>query len=266
MPLKGFYCPDGQKIAKEDCFTQCRMGSRCRSLKYLSSAGYDRPFTGTFSTTQLINPTRMAYLKITTDYYVEPNDRAFAILGTSAHARLDLFAKRMDLVSELRIKNGDIAGILDALEPDDNQPDCFKLIDSKTWGSYAVQKTVQTDTTLQLNHYKYLAEHDDALSNAIGRPIKIVKLLVEVIVRDGGTWIAKDRKVSDKVTFIEIPIMDEGKVVEYFARKKSALQNALDIHTLPPVCDDTWNWRRCKAFCDHWRECPEGLKLNIRRV
>ncbi len=126
-PLKSFICPDGVMRQTSDCLAQCpRKEGRCLSLPTLTELGNAREWTGTPSTTQLLNPTRLEYLKIVHDYAIDPFERAFALLGTRHHRRLELVAKRIEgLYAEKKLGlDKDISGVLDLLEPIDNTMIC----------------------------------------------------------------------------------------------------------------------------------------------
>lgn len=142
MPLKWFICPDGQRIEYGECLKEggCRMGDRCAARSYLYLCAQERPWTGKPSCTQLIQGTMAAFLKITKDYAISPDSRAFAINGTKAHKNLEN-AGAEDEMSELEMKfvDGDISGIADAIETE-----CGRVIlsDNKTSGSYKIQKAL----------------------------------------------------------------------------------------------------------------------------
>lgn len=91
MSLKYFICPDNQKIEIKDCFAKggCRMGERCATRSYLQLVSRERPWTGRASTTQLIQGTLQAFLKLTKPYAISPDDRAFMIHGTKSHKNLE---------------------------------------------------------------------------------------------------------------------------------------------------------------------------------
>lgn len=266
MPLVGFVCPDGGTIKKEECFKNCRLGDPCRSLRYLMAAGEDRVWRGRPSCTQLLNGTRMEFLKITRDYYINPDDRAYAVLGTHSHWHLDQIAKsRQELISEYKL-NGDQIGTLDCLEPDRINGG-YILYDNKTWGSFSVAKAFSGDmgdTELQLNFYRVKAERDPVLSKILGQ-VKINKMYVEAIVRDGGTSAAKDNKCYNRIERIEVTRLPDEKIIDYFNTKAKALINAVNKNVLPPACDiaENWNWRRCKiGLCDVATFCAEGIRIN----
>lgn len=272
-PLKGFYCPDKQTISKEDCFIKCRLGQRCRSLRYLVMAGDDRKYNGKFSTTQLLNAPRVEYLKIITPYYINPDDRAFAVLGTRGHAKLDYIVKsREEIISEYFL-DGDQTGILDALEPDCQNDGMWVMTDDKTWGSYKVYAAIKEGDigreTMQLNNYRVKAENDKKLAEIVGKPIKVSRLQIEAIVKDGSTKNASMNGLEPGAIFmISVPKLPDTQVIDYFCKRGEYLQKCLDSETLPRVCtaEENWNWKMCRKFCDIWFACPEGRKINARRL
>ncbi len=133
MPLTNFKCPDGITRPIAECLENCpNTEGRCLSLPTLYDIGHDRAWKGKPSTTQLLNPTRQEYLKITKDYTIAPKSRAFALLGTRHHRRLEVVAKKIEgNESELKLNSPEVSGILDLLEPDQNQPGSFKTGDAE---------------------------------------------------------------------------------------------------------------------------------------
>ena len=264
MPLLYFNCPDSKQRPIEQCLKSCpRADGRCLSLPTLYTIGNKREWSGNPSTTQCLNPTRMEYLKIKHDYAVDPFDQAFALLGTRHHGRLEQVAKKIEgLESELKLK-GEVSGILDLLEPL-NGGDTFRLIDYKTFGSYATAKHIESKDTaeydrrklaLQLNNYRLLAQE-------IG--FNVTELKVQITVRDGGTFSARNNKVDKNLYLLPVEILPDDEVKEYFLTKAFALCNALDRDKLPDYCgyEDTWANRRCKGYCETFRWCPEGAQIN----
>ncbi len=265
MPLTKFNCPDGITRPISECLVRCpRPQGRCLSLPYLYEVGYNRPFTKP-SVTQCLNPTRMEYLKLTCDYAINPVDRAFALLGTRTHHRLDIVAQKIkEVLSEHKVEDDDTIGTLDLLEPDELSDGHWKLIDTKTWGSYQVAKQLglkkdgETDiakTRMQLNGYRIKVE-------PLGFPVS--RMFIQAIIRDGGTFTAKNNKITDKVLMIPVEREPDRDVKFYFSCKAEFLLSALSTKTLPDLCDkdDTWNYRRCKGFCEVYEFCPEGRKIN----
>lgn len=120
MPLTQFICPDQRRVNITDCLSSCPV--RCMSLPTLKAiADGERVWSGQASTTQLLKGTRQAYLEITQDYAVSPDEYAFALIGTRHHKILDAVAKKLDMISEKKL-DGEVSGILDLLERDSNAP------------------------------------------------------------------------------------------------------------------------------------------------
>jgi len=165
MPLTHFICPDKVHRLISECLTKCPLESgRCLSLPTLTEIGHDRQWMGTPSTTQSLNPTRLEYLKIKHDYAISPFDRAFALLGTRHHRRLELVAKSIEGLEAEKKLTGEVSGIVDLLEPNGDNG-TWRLIDYKTWGSYQVAKFTGVkqgvyeihQVELQLNNYRLMA-------------------------------------------------------------------------------------------------------------
>jgi len=266
MGLAGFICPDGQRVEKEDCLVSCRLGRRCLTLPTLMACGQDREWTGKPSTTQLLSGLRLAWLKIKRDYFIEPQGRAFALLGVRHHAKLEEFAKVAQLVTEHKL-DGDITGIVDLLEPETDDGGAYILSDYKTWGSYSLVKAREGDfgdALMQLNHYRVKLERDEALAEMLGQPLKISRLQLQVTIRDGGTYIAKNRGVEEKIVLLDVPKLDDDEVLNFFSGRAADLLAYINKDEMPPVCTipENWNWKRCKGFCDVAEHCPEGRKIN----
>ena len=270
MPLKYFNCQAG-KITVSDCLNKCpNRDGRCLSLPTLYEISKQRPDTGVYSTTQLIAPTRIAYLRLKNDYAIDPYDQAFQLLGTRHHHKLDVMAKKIDMISEKYMNDGETTGILDLLEPDIKRADCYILWDYKTWGSHPVAKALGIvrengkfitkpeaadlkDTALQLNNYRLKVE-------SLGFPIS--QMFVQATVRDGGTSIASSRGITSNLYKIAIPRIDNDEVIEYFNIKNAALKNAVDNDEIPPICsyEERWGGRRCTRYCEVKEFCPEVSK------
>lgn len=263
--LTYFKCPDGNVVPIKDCLVKCnRQEGRCLSLPTLYEIGNVREWTGIPSTTQLLKGVRQAYLELVKPYTINPMDTAFMLLGTRHHQKLDFAAKKLGLTSEKKVGK-EISGILDLLEPDELNPDCFKLIDYKTSGSFAIAKALgrKNDTgesdmrewELQTNKYRIELE-------SLG--LKISRIFIQACVRDGGTFSAKNNNVPEKFIMIPVKKLDDTEVFYYFHDKSEALLKALENKTLPKMCDYTESWgnRRCKGFCSVSDFCPEGAKMN----
>jgi hypothetical protein len=265
--LKYFNCPDGVKRPIKDCFDHCpNKDGRCLSLPTLYEIGNARPFTGTFSTTQLIKGIRQVYLELTNDYAINPMDTAFMLLGTRHHQKLEYSAKLHGMVSEKQL-GSEISGIIDLLEPDELNPNYYKLLDYKTAGSYAVAKALgrksddgvadMREWELQLNKYRIELE-------LLGIPIS--RMIIQSCVRDGGTFSARNNGVPEKFVMIPVKKLDDIEVFYYFKDKADALIKALETQTMPEeMCnwEERWGNRRCtKDYCSVYEWCPEGKQMN----
>jgi len=267
MPLTHFHCPNGATLPITKCLENCpNKEGRCLSLPTLYDIGHDRKWTGQPSTTQLLNPTRQEYLKITKDYAIAPKSRAFALLGTRHHNRLEEVAKKIENVeAELQLKSLEITGILDLLEPDPQQEGYFILFDYKTWGSYSLALHLglkengeyeKRQARLQLNNYRVLVADLD---------FKISQMKIQCTVRDGHTKSAYWNGIEDTIVVLSVDFLPDDEVKEYFGRKREALLTALDTDTMPGLCDyeERWKGRRCKGdLCPVHPYCPEGAQIN----
>jgi hypothetical protein len=278
--IKGLICPDGVKTPTHGCLNKCRMGLRCAPTSYIKAvATSDRKWSGIPSVTQLCNGTLESYLKIKHDYYVSPNDYAFAVNGTQVHANLEEHGEN----AEQRITQFGVSG-----QPDEviwHEDDTFTLIDHKTAGSYKVAQClgiatekVETgeffkngkpktkteivqipgewgDYELQLNMYRLMIEENT------GKKCREMKIFF--IVRDGGTAIAFSRGIRDNIYFSDVPWVEDLKVLAYFETKRDALIHAVENDIEPPICskEERWFDRKCEKYCSVRELCKHsGVK------
>lgn len=293
MPLVKFECIDGIKIDIADCLKEggCRLGNRCATRAYLTTVSADRKWNGKPSTTMLIAGTMLSFLRITKDYAVSPDQRAFMIHGTKSHKNLEIQDDYSLLEEKFDDDNTDISGIADVIEVENG---IVSLVDYKTSGSYKVQKALgfwideeildeiyksgarkgehktqkvlkrddehkdAWEWTLQLNQYRMLLEK---------RGFKVDKLKIQCIVRDGGTYIARSRGVFLNLYYFDIPFMPDYEVVEYFQRKKKDLFQALKQGYWNLPCDEKENWNglKCENYCEVAEYCKLGKYLKQER-
>ncbi len=244
----GFVCPDGNRVSHQQCLESCR--ERCLTLPTLASLASVREWTGVPSTTQCLNGTRMEYLKIVNDYYVNPKDRAFALLGTRHHFHLEAITRKLNVLSEEKLK-GEVTGIIDLLEPA-HEPDSYILADYKTSGSYKVARALKGDMSdweLQLNNYRVMVE-------ALGFPVS--RMLIQCTVRDGGTFMARKNGLTENIYLIAVKRLDDAAVKDYFYRKSHMLIKAVESGEMPPPCsgEESWGGRRCLGYCEVAAFCP----------
>jgi len=290
MPMIFFVCPDGQQIKIASCYEKCRMGMRCATLPALLTIGRQRPWTGTPSTTQLIKGTREAFLEITNEYAASPDSFAFAFIGTKAHARLERNEALNHLMEE-RLEEDGISGMFDLYGEEDG---VRTLFDYKVSGSFKVAKAIGLkeieeevpgeifrsgprkgkprtvkrivqgepdlgDWALQINHYRLLLESK-------GFPVD--RMVLQAIVRDGGTYLAKKRGLLRNLYLIDVPRLNDGIVTTYFTGKRDALLSALDTGTTPPLCseEERWQDRKCAEYCHVAEFCDHGQAIRASQA
>lgn len=286
MSIKGFICPDLEVTTFENCFEKCRMSERCMSIATLKAISEQRPNDRPPSTTELLSGTCEAYLKRVEEYYINPQDRAFALMGTIHHGILE--SQELDLeryLIEEKLEGLNITGILDFYD----KKTCT-LIDYKNTGSFKAMKVLGMTSTLvpdpsgnvykksgpwgragtikkvkqwyrdeslsdfgdwakQVNLYRYLLELQ-------GFQVKEMKL--QMNIRDASTMSSRDRGIDRNIYFVDIPFIDDEIIVEYFTRKRDALVKALNEGQLPEKCssEETWEGKKCESYCEVRHLCP----------
>ncbi len=279
--LKWFVSPAGDQIEIQKCLRYGLL-SEYYPLPFLKMCASERIWEGKLSVTQSINGTRMEYLKLTADYAIDPSDMAFAIIGARGHKKLEDFDTDISFPEE-KLCMADITGTMDLLEQQPNGD--WWLQDYKTWGSFKVAKCLgikkkekpllddtgnpvllksgknkgkpktekifsrdpkavdMTEAILQLNRYRMMAEE------ALQEPIRVMRVFA--IVRDGNTYIANSRGITEKTYYIGIPFKDDKMIDEYFEMKKNHLLIALERKIMPGLCTELecWEGRRCQGYC-----------------
>lgn len=280
MPSKWFVCPDENKTLISDCLKSCRMAEkfpagRCLTLRTLRLIADERPWTGKPSTTQLLKGTREAFLEITTNYAINPQDAIFRVMGTKGHGALEQYTGDNELGEE-RLHDEFSSGQFDFY-------DAGVLSDTKTSGSYKVMKAlghyqveVQTgeifksgerkgqpktrkewregghkdrlDWAIQMNDYRMKLE-------ACGFPVN--QMVIESLVRDGGTFMAQNRGITFNGILIPINRISNHWVRVYMQRKSEALTEALKKNEIPSECNKRENWsgRKCEKYCNVRESC-----------
>lgn len=288
MPLTRFKCPDGKIVPVEECLAGC--SHRCLTLPTLQLIAKERKWSGTPSTTQLLNGTMLEFLKITKDYVVDPQDKAFALLGTRHHKKLEEVAKELGLPAEVGLTDEE-RDIFDLLEP---SGDGWVLTDYKTWGSFRVAKALGIvevgkvpdpsgatykvsgkwgkagepkmvarfeqhpeladlwEAELQLNSYRLKLEE---------KGLGVTKMQLQITVRDGSLVVALSRGVERNIYLVEVRRLDDGEVKKYFHDREGWLSTALVLGRWDIPCDtrECWDGARCKGYCEVAEFCPKGI-------
>jgi len=290
-------------------FDHPEVTGRCMMPTMLAHAGRTFEWDGIPHVTQCINGTIMEFLKHKVDYSVKPEDRTFSIIGTKGHAILEDAARRLGQSeqSEVAVKIRENQGRLDHLEilgwPKGAGGVDAILWDLKCVGSYKVttalgiEKEMFRDPTgavykragkygrpgdpkmiakytinlargdlknwaLQLNRYRQAVE--------LGG-VKILKMNIQIAVRDGGIKASTSRGVFHLAYVVPIPFLEDAYLNDYFGQKSELLTNAIERDLMPAGgCSDEecWNGRRCVDYCEVNEWCPFNRKptMPLRRI
>jgi hypothetical protein len=285
MGAIGFICPDKEVIKFEDCFEHCRMSERCMSVATLKAMSEQRPDNRPPSTTELLSGTCEAFLKRTQQYFINPQERAYALMGTIHHNNLENQDLGSQHLVEEKLEGLDITGILDYYDKENEM-----LIDYKNTGSFKAMKVLGMTSTqvpdptgarykrsgkwgrageikkvkqwyrdesiadfgdwlYQVNMYRYLLEQK-------GYRVKVMKL--QMNIRDASTAMSRDRGIDRNIYFVDIPYVDDEEIVEYFTKKRDLLVSALENLRVPEMCSEaeTWEGKKCESYCEVRHLCP----------
>lgn len=298
MPLVWFKCPDGKTIPVEECLVGC--SHRCLTLPTLQLIAKERKWSGTPSTTQLLNGTMLEFLKITKDYVVDPQDRAFMLAGTIHHKKLEEVAKELGLPAEVGLTDEE-RDIFDLLEPEIILPTGkvkyptggWILTDYKLWGSFRVAKALgiievgkvpdpsgakykvsgrwgkagEVKMIPKFEQHPELANLWDAELQLNSYRLKleekglgVTKMQLQITVRDGSLVVALSRGVEKNIYLIKVQRLDDIEVGDYFGGKELALYAALKDGWSMP-CDERECWDG--ARCKGYCEVAEWCPKGI---
>jgi len=299
MPLTHFYCPDGQRVSLKQCLSSqgCRMQDRCAPLPFLRKIGYDRKYSGVTPSAAGNGP-RLIWGRAVFDYCVDPDDRVFAVLGSTIHGRLAEKGITYNVLSEEKLKDDQAKGIADLLEDDEFIPNQYILTDYKTSGSFAVAKwmgikikKVEMPILDEKGKQVYLKsgpnkgkaktkqesriERYNPEKNLFGVSLqvnryrifyetygfKISRMRVFAIPRDGGTYIAKNRAIDRNKYLIDLPKLDDTSVMNFYAKLQAEVNQAFeDEYARLCLPWECWDGRRCAAYCEIREDCQELCK------
>jgi hypothetical protein len=295
MPMVNYICPDGVSIKIEDCLGKCRLDGRCVTLPTLQLMSRRRPWKGKLSTTQALNGVRYIYLTLTKDYGEKPVDRAFALLGTFHHLRMQNVSIPESLTEEwLGDELG--TGMFDFYDPTTRT-----MYDYKTCGGYKINRVLgkkkvtvdeptgevyktgkragepktrkastwhlgtpdDFDWRMQLSRYAVLLE--DA-------GFKVDEIVVQATVRDYNAMTARMYALDRQIYLISMEKFPKDIVIEFYRRRHLDIAHALESNSMPPPCNARERWldedaedpeapgRRCQSFCPVWEYCDLGIK------
>lgn len=292
MSAIGFICPDKETTTFSNCYEQCRMSERCMSLATLKAIAQQRPDERPPSTTELLQGTCEAYLKRTQEYYINPQDRAFALMGTFHHENLEIQDLDEHHLIEEKLTGLGITGICDYFDTKTQT-----LIDYKNTGSYKAMKVLGLTHTLipdpkgarykrsgkwgragqikqvkswyrdesladfgdwamQVNMYRYLLEQNG---------YKVKKMKLQMNIRDASTMTSRDRGIDRNIYFVDIPFIDDDIIIKYYTEKRDQLLEALESGSQPQKCSvlETWEGKKCESYCEVRNLCPYTKVLDF---
>lgn len=282
MPWTEFECPDGEKIRIEKCLESCRMAGRCVAKPTLMLMSKRRPWKGKISATQGLNGTRMEYLKITHDFSEKPTDRAFALLGTFHHLKMQGVSVPESL-SEEWLEDEAGTGMFDFYDAEEKT-----LYDFKTCGCFKINRALgkvkqeeidpgaepyksgprkglprtrtvwsmgEPDTfewQMQLSRYAWMIR--DA-------GFEVKEAIIQATARDFNSQSARQYGLDRQIYLIQVDILSRESVMSYYEVKQTALLSALSEKVMPPPCGarETWDGRRCAGYCSVWQYCDVGI-------
>lgn len=266
---------------------------RCAPLPYLRKISFDRQFTGV-SPSMAGNGPRLQYLKAIIPYVIVPDDRAFAVLGTTIHGRLAEEGMVYNVLSEETMSDEQAKGTPDLLERDEHGKGGYILTDYKSSGSYKVCKWLgiyvkKTDVPILKDGVEVRlksGKNKGKVKTKVHReviedPAKIDKLDLELQVnryriffekngfpiikmrafctpRDGGTHIAKSRGLLSNTRFVPVSRYDDNFVMFYYAKLSKEIDEFFRSH-YARLCNawESWEGRRCAFYCEVKNECKE---------
>jgi len=258
--LTHIICPDGVVVKTAECFAGCRVpdqfpGRRCLPLPVLTMMfGRERKIVpGRYSTTELLNPTRLAYLRRTTEYEESPDDAWFRTYGTAVHAMLE--GEADNHLAEVRLhEEGDAdsgGGQFDLYDGTTKT-----LFDLKVTGTYKGKKILKAGSfaraesmswAIQLNRYRQKLERAG---------FEVERMVLQMFFRD---WGFRERKAGfPKFAQATVKRISDHWLDRYYRMKADALTKAHETG-YAPVCKarDIWGGRRCKGYCPVSAACRE---------
>lgn len=292
MPAINFICPDGTQVPIEQCIAECPKPEACiaKTVRNSLASGVKNRGLKQFSVTELIRGTMESYLKLKTDYAIDPMSLIASTFGTAVHRVQEISGQKLDNIqTELRLNNDIATGQIDAYGPLFS-PDEYAICDYKVTTSYTAAKrlgigshdeivptgevyktgakkgqpkfkTVKIwhedgrkdlwEWTLQQNFYRMLLEEHG---------YRVDAMYIQMLIRDYSTGMATQRHIYKPMYKIKLNKISNHWLRLYFQIKRDRLAKALESDNLPTPCSgrETWNGVKCSSFCDINFICPIG--------
>ena len=246
---------------------------------------------GKYSVTDLINPVRVVWLKRRHRANIEQDmnwiKRTYAVRGTLLHSILEKAGKDKRFINDQPyILATDIAGCAVTVSgiPDLIDLETETLWDYKDTNVYSVTKGSRSQWEKQLNCYRYLILHGQAIDVEETRNIwrlnggrncgcvflqpqlfEVKALKIEGWARDWKVAASKqDKNYPDESEVIDIPVWPDEKTKEFIERALCLLEST---EVVPdgqlPVCTSAERWgnKRCQDYCDPCQYCKHYMEL-----
>ncbi|MDD4599858.1 MAG: hypothetical protein PHQ46_02170 [Negativicutes bacterium] len=291
MPARQFICPNGNKVAIQDCLKSCSMQQRCMFLPTLRAVAksLDRGIKEP-TVTELLAGTRETYLKKIMEYAVNPQDILYALHGQAVHTINENHTEG-EILSEIRLNDDITSGKFDLygkiIDEEEGVLGDLKVTSSyklmKALGIYKVDvatgeiyktglkkgqmKTKKEfrydgirhvmDWAIQLNAYRLLLEAEGFTVN---------RMVIQALCRDSGLRITAERGIAKNIYLIPIRKISDHWLKRYFTAKAHNLQKALADRIMPHVCKvkERWHDRKCQDYCQVAEHCPHGQTVKSR--
>lgn len=290
MGATQFICPNGDKILINQCLRNCPHSKRCMAkptLQALAHSVSDRGL-GKYSVTELLRGTREVYLEKTVDYAVNPQDRMFALHGSSMHL-VGEYNSDESIITELRLENSIYTGQIDAYgnilgngknilldykvsgayktmialgyhQVDEETGEIYKIGPKKgqpktrkVWKPGGIRKMF--DWVVQVNAYRYLIEMTGH---------EVDEMYIQVFIRDFGPRVASENIITQPIYLIKVNRISDHWIEKYFQAKQRRLDHAMETGEIPAHCSnrECWNGRKCSDYCDMYNECQKYEQPN----
>lgn len=272
--IKFFECPNGDIVPVMQCLAGC--DHECLLLSTRKFASKTRSWDGkTFSVTQLLQPTLYSYLKITEPETMSPMSTLQAGLGTAGHALLEGNIPR-GYVGEFRVvdNTGRITGQPDLVDLNGKRLLDYKFVSAfslammlgyhkvgywheftrgkrkgqKEW-RYKYESGGKPDYhnyDKQLNMYRILLKQNG---------INVNVMTLQAVAKESDATL-RQLGLDRRAYLIDLPKYNDDELLTFFYEHYDVLKTSLDTKTMPPMCEDTWDGRRCKGYCSVNRVCP----------
>ena len=289
--LSGFICPDGEMIEFGTCLAKCRMAARCAPRPVLQKIGVDWRRTSTEpSTTELIGPTRIAWLKRMYPYYESAASRKWSIFGSAVSVIMEGGGGDEGLTEET-FRDATNKGTLDYFDSETGT-----LWDYKLTGAYKVRQIVTVERPVPGEVFKsgprkgmpklervedmagagarvwteapeWGAQLADYSAKATRYGFTVKRACLFLIVRDADMF-AEQMSLTKPWYEIEVPLPPVEETERKMKERRALLESALVRGNCPPICtpDERWNGKRCESYCPVRAWCDKHDGEALRQI